>query len=341
MGLAVPLLGSPVASPPLLDPIMPVLPLLLLALSSRAAEPAWYDPDAVAGASQAFARIAELMGPAFQDAERQTRTLSKNLAALDSGVALLGERAPEGMADWATEVRRQATGQHLRLQRHLELLQDDTVGEFQEALQRAIPKVAGPSGAKECGRSGVQAMMGKGAQCAGKNVSSALAQTMDADPALNAAVDEIREIPWPKIELPARTWAPAPVTGSARWVATAALERAFLRERITAHQDDLSRAVDPLESRIAEGDSTALDEARRHRATYEAALAADGAALAQAMRVALEAAERKGGPKAVGLCANPRGFGGCEGRDATKELIGWLKADKRFGRELTKALGAR
>jgi hypothetical protein len=320
---------------------MPVIPLLLLALSSRAAEPAWYDPDAVAGASKAFARIAELMGPAFQDAERQTRTLSKNLAALDSGVALLGERAPDGMAAWASDVRRQATGQHLRLQRHLELLQDDTVGEFQGALQRAIPAVAGPDGAKECGRSGVQAMMGKGPQCAGKNISAALAGAMDADPALNAAVDEIRDIPWPKIELPTRTWAPAPVTGSASWVATAALERAFLRERITAHQDDLSRAVDPLESRIADGDAAALDEAQRHRATYEAALAADGAAVVKAMGVALEAAERKGGPKAVGVCANPRGFGGCEGRDATRELVAWLKSDKRFARELAKALPER
>lgn len=305
---------------------------------AAAAEAAWYSPDAVAGASATFGRIAEAMGPAFQEAERRARSLGTGLERLDTGVALLGDRAPAGMADWAAEVRRTATGQHLALQRHLELLQDDTAAEFGAALARALPAASAGRTVTECAQSSMSSMMGKKALCEGADISPALAEAMDADPALRAAVDEIQAIPWPTVVPPDRAWAPAPVSGSARWVSTHALEQALLRPRLEAHQDRLMRALDALEARIAAGDAAALAAAQQHRADYEAALAADGAALFAALAASLERGERKGGPKATGVCANPARFGGCTGSDATKAVMGWLAADKKFRKELDRGL---
>lgn len=308
--------------------------LLALTLSASAADPAWYDPDKVAGASTVFASIAELLGPAFQDAESRVRSMGAGLESLDVGVGLLGAQAPEGFHSWAMDVRRQATGEQIRLQRHLGLLQDDCITEFGRALERALPVVSGGASVKECARGAVDAMVGRGAVCEGTDLSGALAAKMDQDAALKGAVEEIRALPWPDLTTPNQAWAPTPVSGTTVWVSATALHRAFLKDRVLAMQDELTRGLDALDEQLQAGDADALAKATTLRERYDAALAAEGAKLMAAMAASFERGERKGGPKGVGICGNPSAFGGCTGSNNSKAVITWLKADKKFAREL-------
>ena len=326
-------MARPVAAPP--RPARRRLPVGLLAVllpagapASAAAPTGHYHTDKIASQSKRFAEISAVLAPGFEQAEGRARSMGPSLERLERGVLLLGGRADPALTAWAAEVRRTATGEHLRLQRHLDLLQEDTGAEFGAALDRAL-KGLGRT-AQECGATGVAAMVGAAKDCPGDDLNAAIAARMDADLALGRVVQEISAVPWPAQTNPARTWAPAPLTGTAGWANAAVLGEKLLAAKLEAHEDALDRALSLLD--LSGGDPAAVEAAKGHRARYEAAVAAEGDALWALAAAALQKAERGGGPKAVGLCANPPSFGGCEGPDLTKEVLQVLSADKAVQR---------
>lgn len=308
--------------------------LPLLAAPAQAAEPGYYHPDEVAAGSELFVAAAKQLGPAFEEAQADLTRLSTALEQLDATLLLLGDRAPTELTEWATSTRKQVTGQYLQLQRHIDLVQQDYGDEFGAAVQRAIELESADYTLKECGASGISALMGRGsaASCSGSDRNAALAARLDQDPKLKAFVDEMGEIPWPEIGVEARTWEPVPVTGTDRWIAAEALSRSLFSGAMERHNDALEDALDPLYEGLESGDADAVRKGEAARAAYAAAVGADGATLLDAMQATLEKRAKKGGPEGVGVCPVPKALGGCSGADATKAVLTLLKDDKKFSK---------
>ncbi len=302
-------------------------PLALLLAAALAAPAGHYHPDNVAAKSRVFASAAEASGPAFEAAQDALGRVGRGLAQLEIGAALLGDRAPAGFDAWATGIRRTATGQYLRLQKHVDLLGDDYSRVFGDALTRAVAAEKGDL--VECtGGSGIQALMRRpgATACPGEDRNGALARRIDADAELSKAVAAINAVPFPEVGVEPKTWAPATVTGAARWFDVATVARKAAGPALERDAQALEAALAPLESGIDAGDAAAVAEAERARAAYEAALATHGAALLEAAAKALD----KAGLSDVGACPNPASLGGCAGADATKDVLAALLADKKF-----------
>jgi hypothetical protein len=311
-------------------------PLLTLGLilatggAAQAAEPGHYHPDTVAAKSARFTEAAKLMGPSFDAAQQQLTRLGRAVEALDGAVLLLGDRAPEPLTAWAVTARKRLAGGYLSVQRHVDLVQEDFGEQFGGALERAVAAEGEAYDLKECGATGIAAMMGGRSQCEGADRNASLAARLDADPELASFTDELKTIPWPSVEVSARTAAPIPLTGSARWVSADAVLAAHARGALSRRADDLEESLDPLIDRIEAGDAEAVAEGQAARDRYGAALARDGAVLWESMTITLERAQRRGGPEAVGVCPVPVALGGCEGEDATPVVLETLAADRRF-----------
>ena len=176
-------------------------------------------------------------------------------------------------------------------------------------------------------RTRVHALMRRpGAGCPGEDRNGALARSLDADPALREDVVEILDIPFPTLGVDERAWAPAPLTGEARWVSASALAKTFASAALERESASLEARLAPLEARISGGDASAVAEAAEARAAYESALATVGAGLLEAATQAPD----KAGAGDVGVCPNAASFGGCAGEDATRVVLRTVAEDKRF-----------
>ena len=312
----------------------PLLLGLLVCVASPAGAEApagHYHPNDIAGASKVFAGAADSVGPRYEAAAGSLSKVGKGLELLELGALSLGDRAPDGLLDWMDATRRQAAGEHLRLQRHVDLMGEDYSAEFGAALARALESDG--QGLVECGATGIAAMVG-GKNCPGDDANARLAAIIDTDPQLKKAIASIDGIAWPDVSEPSRTWEVVPLTGSASWVQAGVVVRVLLKARLEVHQDNLDRAL----TAILEDDSRSREDklaaAKKERAKYADALAADGKVLFAAMKTALEKGAKKGAPADVGLCANAPSLGGCAGTDVTRDVVGFLQADKKFGNAL-------
>jgi hypothetical protein len=305
----------------------PALALLLLP-TAFAAGPAYYHPDNVAAGSKVFASAAKAMGPAFDDAQDQLAKMSRGLIEVEIGTALVGDALPGGFADWSVGTRRTVTGQFMQVQRHVDLLQDDYGRVFGAALERAIATEGEGRELKECtAGTGIQALMRRpGGGCQGDDLNGAIVRRIDADPELQAAVDEINSVPFPTVGVEARAWAPAPLTGTTRWVRAGALGKRFAKTALEREEAALAAGLAPLEARLSAGDADAVKAAGALRATYEAALAKDGEALLNGAREALKRADMND----VGVCPNAPALGGCDGEDASRAVLEALALDRKF-----------
>lgn len=303
---------------------------LALGGAAQAAEAGHYHPDTVAAKSARFTEAAKIMGPSFDAAQQSLTRLGRAVESLDGAMLLLGDRAPEALGEWAVSARKRLAGGYLSVQRHVDLVQEDFGQEFGGALARAVAAEGAVYALKECGATGIAAMMGGRSQCTGADRNAALSARLDADPALAAFTEELATIPWPTVEVPTRTAAPVPLTGSERWVAAEALLDAYARGALSARAEALEDALDPLLDRIEAGDAEAVSEGQAARDRYARALAEDGAVLWQSMTITLDRAAKRGGPASVGVCPVPVALGGCEGEDASKTVLEVLAADRRF-----------
>lgn len=312
---------------------MVLLACVFGSLAAPPAPPAYYHPDAIAGASARFAEASKAIGPAFERAEAEGQKYGAALTSLEVGVALLGGDAPKELTEWSDATRRSLTGQFLRVQKFSGLVQDDFSTVFSAAMERAVPAVTRGYAAVECQSTGIAAMMRRN-PCVGTDLSPELARVIDADPALQKEVASILSLDWPVVTAESRAWAPVALTGTARWVRGSVVARALVEERLAARLDTFERALDPLQEGLDARDPAAVTRAAAEKAKYLAGLGEEGRALRASMVAALQRAEKKGGPAQVGWCANPPALGGCVGEDATDAVLSVLRADKKLLAEL-------
>ena len=296
---------------------------------AHAGAPAYYIADAVAQRSAVFRSAAEVSGPALEARNKQLDRTGSGLRRLDLAVALLGADASPELRAWTLSTRRQTTGESMRLQKHLDLLQADYAAAFGAAVQRAALAVGGGTAVVACeAPPRPLGMPGPAkAPCPGVDKSAEIAALIDKDNALASQIGALNAIPFPEVSSPNQAWPALPLTGNDGWVSLGAAAEVLIPARIAARQSALEAALAPLQPRITAGDATALDAAKAARATYDAALAADGAALRAALRSTLE--KTKGAP-AVGLCPSAPALGGCPGVDRTKEVLALLADNKTW-----------
>lgn len=304
--------------------------MIALIAAAMAGEAAYYHPDDVAKASALFGKVAESMGPAFEERQGKIEGVGEALAQLELGVGLLGKAAPAELRAWSESTRRKIVGEKLRLQKHVDLLQDDYGRVFGDALKRALPTVSKGYTVTECGATGVYAMMGK-TNCKGVNLNPPLAAALDADAGLQKELASIASVEWPSFDVPSQPQSVVALTGTTRWVQGGALAQAFLAAPIKARQDTLEAALDKLAP--DELGAADLNAALALKQTYLDGLGTDGEAFRAALSSALGRA-KKTAPAEVGWCANPVALGGCPGEDVTAQVKSLLEGDKRFAKDI-------
>lgn len=310
------------------------LPLDARAQGKPTAATAWYDPEQVAAQSALFKTASDQTGPRFLAIEGQLRRISPALEDLELASALAADALGPKTKTWAQGRRRLALQQRALAQSQVDELQEAYIAAFDAALQRALRARKDGAGAVECSAgSGMQAMMRRQPACPGTDLSAELARQMDQDPLLQAEVQRLSALPWPKVELPAEPQEVLPLTGSAGYIELAPLARALMAARVQARGDDFDRAVSPLAEAIDQGDTSAISKAGEARQRWERALKSDGLVLLPLVEEALGRL-KKGAGAEVGLCVNPAVLGGCAGTDRSAELIPLLAADKKLARAI-------
>ncbi len=311
---------------------------LLAGSSPAGAEPGSYHPDYVAPHSQLFARAGGETASRFDQVQVELDAASSALSQLDRDVALCGARADKSLKSYAAGLRKETAHSFHVLQAFVDVLTQDFEQTFGAALERALPAVEAEYEVSECKAQGVYALMGRN-NCAGKDLNPLLAQRMDADEALKAAVEEILTVPWPQLELTGQPQAAIPITGQERVLRMAPLVEALYAQQVKAVQSRLEEAMEGVEAVMEESDDQdekkkALAEGQALRALYEQEMAARGEVLMNALAKSLTKLEKKGAAGQVALCPNPEALGGCQGQDVTAELLPLLQADRRLVKTL-------
>jgi ElaB/YqjD/DUF883 family membrane-anchored ribosome-binding protein len=297
----------------------------LLCMSTALAGSAHHHPDDVAGSSVLFAGAAKAMGPAFAEVQSEIARLGRAADSLSRGTAMLGPRAPAGADAWSQDVRKQVSGQFVRLQRHVDLIQQDYGQVFGAAYEAALASVPGAASSTICKDRG---LMHRGPPCQGINLSPAIAKEVDRDANLAHDLDEISDLPWPAIGIGAHSLPVVPLTGASHWLQLDALAQRVAAQALETIDDDLTRTLDRIEDDLAPGTAPYVEAAQAAREVHDAALTELGTHLLQAVDAALD--RGRGAPEVLGLCVNPTALGGCPGEDITAATLDWLQQDKRF-----------
>jgi hypothetical protein len=296
-----------------------------------ATTPAHYHPDDVAKKSAVFGKVSENRGPAFEDRSGKIESAGNALSELELGVGLLGASAPDGLKAWASGTRRKIVGEKLRLQKHVDLLQDDYARVFTAAVDRALPTVGQGYTVEVCGASGVLAMMGR-KNCPGTDLNEALAKAIDADTGLQKELADISSVEWPSFEVPKEAEPVVALTGTTRWIAGGAVADKLLGPWVAQKQNTLQSAIDKVMPDEPTKDDIAKAQALKD--AYLVDLGKAGDTFRTAIAGSLARAAKKGGPADVGWCANPAALGGCPGEDVTDAVMSNLVADKKFLKEI-------
>lgn len=314
-----------------------MLALALLTNVASAAEPAYYSPDAVAGASATFARFADVAAPHFETLQLELAKSAKSIDVLDTSVNLLGDRVTPELTAYRDGMRRDLTKGYMQAQAHVGWFEDASTSIFTQALERELKALEGQYELNVCrARTGMSAITGPSSsmkQCDGKDLNPQLAKKLDASKALTDVVDQLTSEPWPSVQVQGTEQAVLPWIGSQDYINLALVDRA-LSERMKDFNQALDDELLPLEDALAdtktEDGKAALAKADALRETYESDVAGWGNTLLGLIEKPLD---KKG--LELGLCANPESLGGCVGTDRTKEAIEILKADKKVQKALS------
>ncbi|MFN7147723.1 MAG: hypothetical protein ACK4YP_28395, partial [Myxococcota bacterium] len=242
-----------------------------------------------------------------------------------------GASAPAEVKQWSDATRRTILGHTSRLQRHADLLQTDYSDVFGQALKRAIDGVGGAYELRQCGATGVLAMMGR-KDCPGEDLNARLAGAIDQDATLKKALADIASVEWPTVEVPRGAQPVAPLTGTTRWIAGGDVAEKLIGARLTDKREALEAELERMLPEEPSNDDVKAAQAKKD--AYLAALGKDGEVLRAALTAALGRAEKKGGPAQVGWCANPVELGGCPGDDVTARVLETLAKDKKFAKDI-------
>lgn len=306
----------------------------LLIPFATAGEPGYYHPDKIAANSEQFARFSAALAPNFDTLQGQLGRWSSPVESLERGVLLLGDRAPESLTTYASDTRRTLVHQYLTAQAHVTLVEEDSANTFGDAMAAALAPFEADYTLTECGETmNLVSLAGPGgrakARCDGENLNVPIAESLDANAELVAAVDEMIALEWPQVMLEVAEQPATALTGSDGYIQLAqmadALDGRVLDSMATTLEDKLA----PVEDRIADGEEAALAEAEAIRERYELAMAERGGQILDAVAKVLEKEDIE-----VGVCANPEALGGCPGEDRTKELVPSLVGHKKIEKAL-------
>jgi hypothetical protein len=314
-----------------------MLALAFLTNVALAAEPAYYSPDAVAGASSTFARFADVATPHFETLQTDLGKSAKSIDVLDTSVNLLGARVTPELTTYRDGLRRELTKGYMQAQAHVGWFEDASTSIFTQSLERELKAWEGQYELSVCrARTGMAAITGPSAnmkQCSGTDLNPQLAKALDSSTALTDVVDQLTSEPWPSVQVQGSEQPVLPWLGSQDYINLALVDRA-LSERMKDFNQELDDELLPLEDDLADTKTAqgkeALARADALRQSYEAEVAAWGDILLGLIEKPLD---KKG--LEVGLCANPESLGGCAGTDRTEQAIKILKADKRVQKALS------
>ena len=314
--------------------------MIVLLFSSFAAA-GYYHPADIAAASKTYSTAADQASAHYEEANRTAEALALAFTEYELSLDLLGAAAPAAERERLDTLRKTYNRERAQLESFASYMMEDFDSVFLGAMDRAV---ASHKGAQECeamvqkgpSMPGIRPRFEKNPDCTGEDLNALIADAMDRDATLAAAVKEILTVDWPGLTSGAE--AMAPVGGGDRWVSVSALVKKGAPSALAMidREDDSART--PLAAAIEEGATTEEKAALVSQARQiTAATAAKRAAMAGPVLTAADAAAAKWAKKgepATGWCANPELLGGCSGTNATGELVPRLLADKKVGKAL-------
>lgn len=310
---------------------------LLLAVFANAG--GHYTPADTAARSALYNRAAESAGSTFRDAQARVEAVGNALDDYQTGLDLLGDSATADDIARLQALKKRFARERAVLQAFATTMMEDFDTEFQAALTRALPADAVQCQARvPTGPAlpGMPAPMEDNPDCTGDDLNPTLGAALDADPALNASIDEILGLEWPAISL---DQTPRSAVGDAeQWVAITPWFGAAAGNALKAIDRRDAEARLPFEAAIEQGadkealqamlaDARKVTEDTRQRRAAVAAPVLDAVAAWSAKRV-------KKGRAGVAWCANPALLGGCTGTDVTASKGAELRADKKIAKAL-------
>jgi hypothetical protein len=294
-----------------------MIPLLLL---TAFAADGYYHPAEVSAASSAFARAQQVAGTAFEDRSETSQALAAALRNYEEALDLLGDRAPAAERARLEAVEQQYNRDYAVLSAFAQEQLDTLDAAFSEALTRAIGdrdvEVCRPATASTGPRMSPRFGAPSGPEsCDGTDLNASLAKTMDADPALAAALDGLLAAEWPTFTVDK---AAVPGVGTGELTHAVPVRAWMFRlapDGLKAIElaDEEERLV--FQAAIEEGASQAeLQEMVGAAKALDAKTAARRAELAAPVLSATEKMVGKWAKKngaVVGWCAQPALLGGC------------------------------
>ena len=304
--------------------------IFLLTATVLAQSPAHFSADGIAQQSTVFRSYSERLAPHFERLQQGLGKAGQGIEQLERGVLLLGDKASPELKAHLEGSRRTLNHAFLVAQEHVTLLETDSQSVFEAAMARAIEQHKAGRELVECSKPrGLMSFgPGRGQQnCAGENLSAAIASTMDEDEPLKASVESILSIEWPVVAFEPKPWAAVSLTGEAGHVQVAALAQAYLAGNLGALEASLERDLAPVQAGLTSEETKAasLEKAWALRSAYETAVGAQGARLWAAMEKPLNKKKQF-----IALCPNPVVYGGCPGEDRTEEVLAILQANRKF-----------
>jgi len=294
----------------------------------------FYHPNDVAAASTSFAQAQQQLMAPLEERQGAARGLSNALRSYREAVDAMGS-VPSAHTDRLEALEASYNRQFDGLQ----TFADDLVGDFDAAFTAALQRaLSAHPGAQECIRQvavgprvpGMGGRMQDNPECQGDDLNATLAAAIDADATLQQELPGIVGRPWPElgadpVELPVvgdgeRYVQVQQLLGKAAGASLRAIDREDddARMAIGAELEDGADAAE-LARLESLGDQIASQTAAKRRALAEPILAASDKVLSKAAK--------KGEP-ATAWCVQPEVLGGCEGTDATAELVPQLLEEK-------------
>lgn len=312
--------------------------LLLFGATAFAGTPGWYDPQAVAGRSVQFSHAAEAMSPAFEQAEGQASRYAAALRAWETSLDLLVDKVGPD------ELDAYAAARTLFFRRHAVINQfaEDEAVAFDAAFRAALDRAVVGRGYVPCSppSSGLRMMPGGSRDkpaCEGADHTDDVLNTVDTDPKLKAAIDELLARPWPQMKFDLK---PAAALGDGVVLDAYALFSTGAGHALAAIDQGDSEAREPFEAALEGSPSAAELKALEAQATAVTKLTS--AARAAVARDVLAAIQKladkhiKKGEPGYAWCVRPAEFGGCT-PPADQPATGAVIEDKKVAKALAKA----
>jgi len=328
------------------------------------------------GRLQAQSRLfGEVSAASQKNNERTQREVVGTGQALDDlGDALVAARAVTGQAPQLLEGRRAALAEQFgadwtALNAFVDRLVTDTDRAFTEALARHVTAVEEREGVALATCEPPQGVLGMAmgqSECAGKDFTDWLVESIDADPTLAEVVQDVSSRPWPSVRAERVLVAPVAVDDGAQLADSApafslqevyrdceafepvllAVEGAYraasrdLQRAQEAHETNrylFAGSLESLEDDEQQARAAELDaDLQRLRAASEQLTQWRTRTTAAALQLVWEqVAERESavrkelGVDAVGVCLQPADLGGCTGPVVSDDVAAWLASHKK------------